>query len=304
MDIKYAIVIPAKNEELTIAETLESVARQTHRPELCIVVDDGSEDKTAGIIQDFSKKHGFIKYLKHDKPKKTYSLGGHVVEVFTYGVKHLYEEGYNPDFIMKMDSDLSFEPDCLETLLSRTKNEKLGIFSGTPYYIHNNKKIIDVGPLWHSHGQLKIYNAECLKQIGGIPLSVGWDGGDNIKAMYRGWKTMAYRDVLYKMHRKVGGKSSLKKGRINHGIGSYVLGYSFLYFILKVLHDIVRPPFVVGSIYMVYGYFKAIFERREKILNKGERKLLRKLYWESFFERSKSGELVLFQFFKFKKSNT
>ncbi|TPJ56949.1 glycosyltransferase family A protein [Mesorhizobium sp. B2-7-1] len=43
----YSVVIPAYNASATIAETLRSVAAQTLRPELVVVVDDGSTDDLA-----------------------------------------------------------------------------------------------------------------------------------------------------------------------------------------------------------------------------------------------------------------
>jgi len=46
----YGVVIPAYNASATIAETLRSVAAQTIRPELVVVVDDGSTDDLAAGI--------------------------------------------------------------------------------------------------------------------------------------------------------------------------------------------------------------------------------------------------------------
>ena len=46
----YGVVIPAFNAGDTIAETLRSVAAQTLRPELVVVVDDGSSDDLAAAI--------------------------------------------------------------------------------------------------------------------------------------------------------------------------------------------------------------------------------------------------------------
>ena len=197
-----------------------------------------------------------------------------------------------------MDADITFEPTVIEELFKKEEIAKYGIFSATPYYMHNDKKILDFSPNWHAHGQFKIYNVKCLDDIGGIPLSLGWDTADNIKAMARGWSTQAFRDVFYKMHRKVGGKSSLKKGRTNHGIGAYVLGYSLIYFTIKVLHDLIRPPVFLGSMYMIKGYFKAVFGKNRIILDQTEKRLLRKLLWESFFVRFKNKDFVVFQLFK------
>lgn len=47
---RYGVVIPAFNASATIRETLLSVAAQTLRPELVVIVDDGSSDDLAAAI--------------------------------------------------------------------------------------------------------------------------------------------------------------------------------------------------------------------------------------------------------------
>lgn len=47
---RYGVVIPAFNASATIRETLQSVAAQTLRPELVVIVDDGSSDDLAAAI--------------------------------------------------------------------------------------------------------------------------------------------------------------------------------------------------------------------------------------------------------------
>jgi len=291
----FVIIIPAKDEEKSIADTLNSVVNQTLQPTVCMVVDDGSEDKTPEIVKEFDDKYPNIRYHRNVKPKDGYSLGGHVVKVFNIGVSVLQEEGVQFKHAIKMDADITFENDTLEKLFSKINTVKLGIFSGTPYYMHNEKKILDLSPEWHAHGQFKVYNMQCLDEIGGIPLSLGWDTADNVKAMARGWRTCAYRDIFYKMHRKVGGKSSLKKGRINHGIGAYLLGYNYMYFKMRVLHDMLRPPVLMGAVYMFYGYWKSVFGPLKPILSKKESKILRNLLWDSMFARLKNKDFVVFQ---------
>src|SRR5579863_5388900 len=48
---RYVLMTSAYNEEATIARVIESVLAQTLRPELWVVVSDGSSDGTDEIIQ-------------------------------------------------------------------------------------------------------------------------------------------------------------------------------------------------------------------------------------------------------------
>jgi glycosyltransferase involved in cell wall biosynthesis len=49
-------IIPAFNAEAYVADAIESVLAQTYQPIECIVVDDGSSDRTAAVVQSFSPK--------------------------------------------------------------------------------------------------------------------------------------------------------------------------------------------------------------------------------------------------------
>jgi glycosyltransferase involved in cell wall biosynthesis len=49
-------VIPAFNAERFVAEAIESVLGQTHRAVECIVVDDGSTDRTAKVVERYGER--------------------------------------------------------------------------------------------------------------------------------------------------------------------------------------------------------------------------------------------------------
>ena len=53
--LKFAIIIPAFNEEKFIAQCLKSLANQSLKPKSIIVVDDSSTDDTAKSLKNFRK---------------------------------------------------------------------------------------------------------------------------------------------------------------------------------------------------------------------------------------------------------
>ena len=288
--MNYSIIILARNEAHGIRDTLISVANQTITPTVCTAIDDESTDNTANIIKEFESKFSFIKYLKNTSNNTiSYSLGGHVVDLFNLGVKKLVNMGISSDFIVKMDADIAFEAEFIEKIFRKIDTlEDIGIVSGTPFYIENDRIKYEYSHDWHTNGQFKIYNRKCLEDIGGLKRSLGWDTADNVVAISRGWKTLVYRDITYKMFRKVGGKFSLVKGKINQGIGCYLLGYNFLYFVIKIIHNIFKVPYFIGSWYLFYGYCEAVINRYDKILSKEQTLKLRKLLWKSFFKKFKN----------------
>ena len=53
--MKFLIVIPAHNEEENILLCLESLKNQTFQDFKCVIINDGSIDKTQEIVEDFIK---------------------------------------------------------------------------------------------------------------------------------------------------------------------------------------------------------------------------------------------------------
>jgi glycosyltransferase involved in cell wall biosynthesis len=299
--MKYVIVIPAKNEENFIEETIRSIISQTIKPLACLFVDDNSNDRTPEIIAKYVSEIDYMNTIRlEENDEADYQVGGHVVEIFNAGKKYLDEKKVDYDYIVKLDADISFEKDFFEKIFPKLRTQRYGIVSGTPYYFENGKKIYDLSPKFHSRGQFKIYNKNCIDDIGGIPSSLGWDSADNIRAIGRGWKTETFRDLHYQMHRLIGGKFSLKNGRIKHGMGAYFLRYNELYLFIRFLHDLSKPP-VIGAFYYLFGYFKAMFSKQDFVLTKEESKVLRKLLWQSLFERFKNGDFYLLQKISSKK---
>lgn len=292
--MKYSVVIPAKNEEQNIKGTIESIVNQTISPECVLIIDDGSTDRTLEIILELEEKHPCVKHIINNG-EKTYKLGGHIVQLFNKGVNELKNLGFKSDWFIKLDADITFGNNFIEKISSYIEDDSIGIISGTPCFIENNQKILEISPPWHTHGQFKIYRDKFLEKVNGIPESLGWDTADNIKAMSLGFITTTVKEINYLMHRKIGGKSSLKKGRINHGIGCYVLNYSFTYFILKALHDLFKAPYMFGVYYLIVGYIKAIVQKPNKILTNKESYILRKLLWQSLFSRFNNKEFILLQ---------
>ena len=215
--------------------------------------------------------------------------------MFEHGRGYIESISLAYDYIVKLDADLCFDSKIVSEVLSRIDSGAWAIASGTPYVLENGKKVFQNSPDWHTQGQFKFYNYRFLSQIDCLPKSLGWDTADNIIAISKGWKTAAFKDIHYCMSRRVGGKYSLVKGRKKHGFGCYVLGYSPFYFLLTLIHDLFKPPLVIGAISKFNGYVTAMFQQQEKILDANQRKLLRKLLWGSLWGRLHNREFEVFQ---------
>lgn len=64
MESLVSIIIPTYNRAHLIGETLDSIIAQTYTNWECIVVDDGSTDKTEELLNNYSGKDNRIQYYK------------------------------------------------------------------------------------------------------------------------------------------------------------------------------------------------------------------------------------------------
>lgn len=64
-----SIILPTYNRAHKIPNSIESLIAQTFRNFELIVVDDGSQDNTEQIIDDFRKKDSRIRYVRHPQRK-------------------------------------------------------------------------------------------------------------------------------------------------------------------------------------------------------------------------------------------
>ena len=62
--MKYVLITPARNEEAFITKTLDSMVTQTVLPERWVIVDDGSTDHTAEIVEEYAKRYPWIELVR------------------------------------------------------------------------------------------------------------------------------------------------------------------------------------------------------------------------------------------------
>jgi glycosyltransferase involved in cell wall biosynthesis len=92
-----SVVVPARNAAKTIRETLHSISRQTYRALEVIVVDDGSTDETAAIVQRHSL--GDPRFRVISKPN------GGVASARNQGIR-----ASTGDFVALIDADDLWHP--------------------------------------------------------------------------------------------------------------------------------------------------------------------------------------------------
>src|SRR5271157_2304058 len=175
----YVIVSPVKDEEKYIETTIKSVIGQTVRPSSWIIVDDGSRDRTSGIVRKYCQRYSWIHFVRIDRGAEK-QVGSAEVSAFVLGYKQVEADH---EFVVKLDGDLDLPEDYFAGLIARFReDETLGIASGLFLEQKGKRWVLCRLPDYHAVGASKMVRIECYRQIGGFILEPGWDTVDEIRA--------------------------------------------------------------------------------------------------------------------------
>jgi poly-beta-1,6-N-acetyl-D-glucosamine synthase len=259
--ISYVIVSPVRNEAEYIERTINSVLSQTVRPAQWIIVDDGSTDRTDGMIEEAATQHPWIKAV-HRKDRGVRRAGGGVIEAFYTGYKLLEDERWQ--YLVKLDGDVTFEPDYFERCFARFAEEpRLGIAGGLICNLVNGVLCAEskVDPAFHVRGATKIYRRECWEGIGGLVQAVGWDTVDELKANMLGWSTRTFRDIKIVHHRIAGAAYGTWQNWVKNGRANYAVGYHPVFMLLKCISRVFERPYGIAALGLWTGFCSGYFKR-------------------------------------------
>jgi len=269
MKAKYIIITPVRDEEQYIEQTLKSVTAQSVLPTEWIIVDDGSSDRTAEIVQRYTQPYSWIRLLRREN-RGFRKSGAGVVEAFYGGYDTLQCQDWN--FLAKLDGDLSFPPDYFANLLMRFEmHPTLGVAGGDLYHEVDGTLQLEKCPRFHVRGATKLYRRECWEAIGGLVTQPGWDIVDETKANMLGWKSESFADLRAIHHRFTGTAESKWMDQVKNGRAYYVAGYHPLFMAAKCVFRLTARPYVTGALGMAYGFLSSYVKRSPQV---GDRTLI------------------------------
>lgn len=260
---KYVVVTPVRDEAEYLPRTIESVSRQTLQPTEWVIVDDGSTDVTAAIMENAASRIPWL-HCVYRANRGRRKPGGGVVETFSEGFAALRCQDW--DFVVKLDGDLSFNPDYFELCLAHFNDDPtLGIGGGSIYNFINGALILERCPGFHVRGATKIYRRHCWEVLGGLVPTAGWDTLDEVKAHMTGWTTRTFPEIAVTHHRFTGTADGVWNGLVKNGRASYICGYHPLFMAARCALRLTRRPYAVGALALAYGYLRACLERAEQV---------------------------------------
>lgn len=119
-----SVIIPLYNKQSVIARTVESVINQTYTDWELLIIDDGSTDDSAEIVQ---------KYCDDNKIKYIWKPNGGVSSARNLGIKMAHGE-----WVCYLDADDYFLPEALAILSELGKKYTKTNIVGANYYFEHN----------------------------------------------------------------------------------------------------------------------------------------------------------------------
>ena len=257
---RYLLISPCRDEARYIRRTLDSVAAQSVRPALWVVVDDGSTDETPAILEEYASRLPFLRVVRRTD-RGSRQVGPGVVEAFYAGLETVHLEQF--DYLCKLDMDLDLPAGYFELLMQRMESDpRIGTTSGKPWFVHprDGSLVPERCGDEMSVGMTKFYRIACFKEIGGFVRQVMWDGIDCHRARMLGWiaESLDLEAVRF-VHLRPQGASQkgIWTGRLRKGFGQYFMGTSPLYHLAVVVYHLPAYPAFIGSVAMLWGYFRS-----------------------------------------------
>lgn len=226
-------------------------------PEHWVIVDDGSTDATAAIVENYVARFPWISLIRRiNRPDRHF---GGKADAVNAGLKYI--EPLNFNIVGNLDADVSFEPDFMEFLMQQfARDPQLGV-AGTPYLEGDFDSARDSfeGERFVA-GQVQLFRRECFQDIGGYTKSRhgGVDWIAVMTARMKGWKTWSFAEKRFCHHRLM---SSAERGffaaYFSYGQKDYYLGGSPLWQLFRVGYRAMKKPFLIGGLAVLLGYCSA-----------------------------------------------
>lgn len=260
MTQRLLVISPLHNEAAHVRRLIESVMAQVRRPDLWLIVDDGSTDRTAELLGELCALVPFARVMS--APQLPVA-GGHdrlavALEARAFNWALAQVESGEFDYIGKLDGDIELAPRHFERLLAEFASDpELGIAGcaiaerrGSTWQVANT-------PPYFVHGAVKLYSRRCLTAIGGIREQLGWDIVDEASARMQGFGTRSIPELVGRHHRQSGSAQGRLRGHARAGESAWIAAYPLHWIILRSFKVAARRPRGLAGAAFLLGYLRA-----------------------------------------------
>lgn len=128
--MRISVIVPAYNEEKTIASVLQALLREVPGIYEIIVIDDGSKDRTAAIAEAFAAQQPVVKVIR-----QPYNQGK------TAAVKTGFAASTG-DVVIIQDADLEYDPIDIPGLVEPIQQGKADVAYGSRFMIRRASRVL------------------------------------------------------------------------------------------------------------------------------------------------------------------
>jgi glycosyltransferase involved in cell wall biosynthesis len=289
--MKYILITPAWNEKALIRKVLDAVTSQTLPPLKWFVVDDGSKDGTAEIVQEYASRFPWIELVR----RREHAERNFADKARACNAGFERAKGLLYDVVGNVDADVSFPSDYMEFLMAKfDEDPDLGV-GGTPFIQdggYDTAKDSFEGEHYVAGG-VQLFRARCFEEVGGyIPIRGG--GIDWIAVMtarMKGWKVRSFAEKRFHHHRPLG---TAEKSRLHaifdYGKSAYSVGSSPIWHLLRSVYWIKRKPYGLAALLLGAGYLLSMIWRTRRpvtpemihFYRREQMQRLRWIFWRMF----------------------
>jgi len=263
--LPYVLITPAHNEEAFIEKTIQSMTRQTLLPTKWVIVNDGSTDSTANIVERYLAKHEWIEMIQRPQRRDR----NFAAKVYSFNAGYERVKSLEYEVIGNLDADVSFgDEDYCEFLLRKFKEDSnLGV-AGTIFKEEGySSEAHSFEGHHHVAGGCQLFRRRCFEEISGyIPNNAGgidWIAVTTARMM--GWKTRSFREKSFFHHRHLGmAERSVFAASFSYGEKDYYLGGHPVWELFRVAYRMTKRPYLIEGIALALGYCWALLRQIER----------------------------------------
>jgi poly-beta-1,6-N-acetyl-D-glucosamine synthase len=280
-DHRLLIITPVRNEAEHIQRVAAGLLAQVRKPDLWLVVDDGSEDNTLEVAERLSLEIDFMRVVS-TPPEFTRAAGDRLAvaaapRAFNYGLQTI-DPSQLATFthIGKLDGDVELLSGYFAAVLAEfDRDRRLGIAGGVILERHRGEWQETASAPEHVRGALKLYGKDCFVAIGGVSERLGWDGIDEVTARMRGFDTRSLSQARALHHRHTGSADGRLRGHVRWGEAHWILHHGPAWTLMRAARvAAIRPRIVSGAAYL-YGYARAAARGVERVDVDGYKQFVR-----------------------------
>lgn len=128
--MQLSIIIPAYNEEKTIAQVLDQVLEKVNNLGEVIIIDDGSKDNTSAISREYEARNSLVHY--HLQPRNM-------------GKTEALKEGFRRstgEIVIVQDADLEYDPTEINDVVAPIQEGKADVVLGSRFLVRRASRSV------------------------------------------------------------------------------------------------------------------------------------------------------------------